>query len=131
MASTKSLSVLLLGATGEVGSRVLLSALASNHISTVYTAGRSSPSIPTTTPGFDKLKPITVDFEKLTSGSIEEVNKFKSSNADVILIALGTTLKSAGSMEKFIHIDREFVLDSAKAARIEGKDQKLVYCSVS
>jgi oxidoreductase len=51
-------------------------------------------------------------------------------NADAVVICLGTTRAAAGGMEQFVKIDREYVLAAAKAGRVPGKEQRLVYCSV-
>lgn len=34
-------------------------------------------------------------------------------------------------MDKFVRIDRDYVLAAAKAARVQGKHQSFAYCSVS
>ncbi|ORY88711.1 hypothetical protein BCR35DRAFT_301018 [Leucosporidium creatinivorum] len=36
-----------------------------------------------------------------------------------------------GGMDKFVRIDREFVLEASRWAKVEGKEQTLVYCSSS
>lgn len=46
------------------------------------------------------------------------------------LSSLGTTKANAGSWEKFVKIDREYVIAAAKAARVEGLKQRLLYVSV-
>lgn len=43
---------------------------------------------------------------------------------------LGTTKKNAGSAEAFEKIDREYVINAARAAKAEGTDQRIVYVSV-
>ncbi|QRV91178.1 oxidoreductase HTATIP2 [Ceratobasidium sp. AG-Ba] len=52
---------------------------------------------------------------------------------DVILITLGTTKANAGSAEKFEKIDREYVINAAKAAKSTdpAHQQRLVYLSSS
>ncbi|KAL8278959.1 hypothetical protein RQP46_008628 [Phenoliferia psychrophenolica] len=127
MATTK---VLILGATGETGKHVLLSALANPAYSTVLALGRKAPSVDPSTPGFSKLvSEPTISFDGLVSGDQVEVQKLKDAQADTVLVTLGTTRAAAGSFEKFVKIDREYVLAAAKGARVEGKDQKIVYCS--
>jgi oxidoreductase len=65
-----------------------------------------------------------IDFERLEEAGLKE------GQWDVIFIAMGTTAKSAGSQENFTKIDKEYVVNAAKAAKAD-KDQRLIYVSVS
>lgn len=126
--SAKPITLLFLGATGETGKQALLHALSSPSVGSIHALGRTPPSLPTSTANLDKLTTTTVDFEALLAGDTEQVNRFKAVDADVVLITLGTTRAAAG--DRFEKIDREYVVAGAKAARIEAKEQKVVYVSV-
>ncbi|KAK4693814.1 oxidoreductase, partial [Phenoliferia sp. Uapishka_3] len=122
--------VLLLGSTGAVGSQTILSLLSSSSYSSVHALGRRPPTLPATTPNLSKLTTApNISFEDLLNGDKAEEKKLRDVEADVVLITLGTTRAAAGGMEKFVRIDREYVSAAAKAARVEGKDQRVVYCS--
>jgi len=123
-----SIKVLLLGATGETGKHTLTAALSHPSISSVHAIGRRPPSLPSSTSS-SKLVTTTIDFDLLLTGSQSEITKLKSVEADVVVITLGTTSASAGSFEQFVKVDREYVLAAAKAARVEGKKQRIIYLS--
>ncbi|KAG9028261.1 Protein fmp52, mitochondrial, partial [Tulasnella sp. UAMH 9824] len=118
-------SVLLLGATGATGKYLLRDLLASNQFSRVVEAGRRVT--PTESlqdaAGKEKLTQKTIDFEKL------EESGLKDEKADVIVIVLGTTRAQAGTAEAFEKIDREYVINAAKAAKTDDPKQRLVYVS--
>ncbi|KAH7105782.1 hypothetical protein BKA62DRAFT_687955 [Auriculariales sp. MPI-PUGE-AT-0066] len=119
-------SALVVGATGQVGRYLLTQVLASPAFTSVAEYGRrvtSSNDIPKE--HASKLVQKTVDFEKLNEA------EWKDPKFDAVFIALGTTRADAGSAQAFEKIDREYVLNAAKAARVEGIEQRLVYCSVS
>ncbi|KAG9028260.1 Protein fmp52, mitochondrial [Tulasnella sp. UAMH 9824] len=126
MASTStSESVLLLGATGATGKKVLRDLLASNHFSRVVEAGRRvtpTESLQDAT-GKEKLTQKTIDFEKL------EESGLKDEKVDAIVIVLGTSKAQAGSAEAFEKIDREYVINAAKAAKTGDPKQRVVYLS--
>jgi len=125
-------SAIVLGSTGEVGKHTLLAALASPAFAHVHSFGRSPPkNVNPDTPGHDKLVHTALDFDKVCAGDAAEAAKLGAVGAAAVLIALGTTRASAGSAEAFTRIDKEYVLAAAKAARVEGTEQAVVYCSVS
>ncbi|KAG8985276.1 Protein fmp52, mitochondrial [Tulasnella sp. 427] len=118
-------SVLLLGATGATGKHVLRDLLASNHFSRVVEAGRRvtpTESLQDAT-GKEKLTQKVIDFEKL------EESGLKDEKVDAVVVVLGTSKASAGSAEAFEKIDREYVLNAAKAAKVDAGQQRLVYLS--
>lgn len=118
--------LLLLGGSGAVGSQVLAAALSSPQILTVHALGRTPPPATHT-----KLLSGSIDFNALVLDDPAAVRKVRELDVEFVVIALGTTRANAGSMEKFVKIDKEYVIAAAKAARVEGKKQRLVYCSVS
>lgn len=125
-AAKSGLSALLFGATGATGKHLLRELLSSDVFSRVGEYGRSvtqQAKLPET--GKSKLKQQTIDFENL------DVPKFKQGNWDVVFITLGTTRAKAGSAEAFEKIDREYVLNVARAAKSDdsNRKQRLVYLS--
>ena len=99
---------LVAGATGLVGQAVLAGLLTDKHYTAVHAVGRRPLAL--THP---KLTSHAVDFSSLTSlAGIEHV--------DDVFIALGTTLKVAGSKAAFRAIDFDAVLAVARAARQAG-----------
>ncbi|KAM0750498.1 hypothetical protein T439DRAFT_326460 [Meredithblackwellia eburnea MCA 4105] len=131
MASTTTTrTLLLLGSTGETGSQALLSALKNPAIAKVHALGRTPPSVPHDTPGFDKLVTTpTISFDGLLADDQQEKLKLKDVDADLVVITLGTTRAKAGSFKAFEKIDKDYVLAAAEAARIDSKHQVLTYCS--
>ncbi|KAG8918134.1 Protein fmp52, mitochondrial [Tulasnella sp. 417] len=123
--ATTSESVLLLGATGATGKHLLRDLLASNHFSRVVEAGRRVTPAESLqdVPGKEKLTQKTIDFEKLDESGL------KDEKVDAIVIVLGTSKAQAGSAEAFEKIDREYVLNAAKAAKTGDNKQRVVYLS--
>ncbi|KAI0297452.1 hypothetical protein B0F90DRAFT_1739447 [Multifurca ochricompacta] len=120
-------SALILGATGQTGLHLLRELIASPTFTRVCEAGRrvtpkeDLPDLGEN--GNDKFEQKVIDFERLEEAELKE------GNWDVVFITLGTTLKLAGSQENFTKIDKEYVVNAAKAAKVD-KDQRLVYLSV-
>jgi uncharacterized protein YbjT (DUF2867 family) len=96
---------LVAGATGLVGREILAALLADKRYRAVHVLGRRAP--PSTHP---KLQIHTVDFAHL-----DQLPK-----VDEVYIALGTTIKVAGSQQAFRAIDFDAVVAVAKAAREAG-----------
>ena len=99
--------LLLLGATGLVGSHVLNMALADPRLSAV-TAPTRRPL-----PARPGLSAPVIDFDNLPQDpSIWAV--------DAVICALGTTLKTAGSRERFRQVDHDYPLEIARLAKAHG-----------
>ena len=96
---------LVAGATGLVGREVLAALLAGSAYAAVHALGRSAPAIQ-----HAKLKSHNVDFAQLPPLPA----------VDDVYIALGTTIKVAGSQTAFRAIDFDAVLAVAHAARKAG-----------
>ena len=96
------------GATGLVGREVLAVLLADKNYSKVVCVGR--PSLPLQHP---KLVQHTVDFKAVAPFTA-------LSHVDDVFIALGTTIKVAGSQAAFRAVDFEAVVAVARAARAQG-----------
>jgi len=115
-----STSALLIGATGLIGKLLLPSLLASPHVKRVGEFGRR---VTTPAPGGDKLVQRIINFDKIADAGLKE------EVWDVVYITLGTTKAIAGSKEAFTKIDKEYVVDAAREARVTGRKQRLVYLS--
>lgn len=101
------MKLLILGATGLVGSHVLELALADSRIDAVVAPVRK-PLAP-----HPKLKAPVVNFEQLPI----EAGIW---NVDAVICALGTTIKTAGSQEAFLRVDRDYPLLIAELAKSYG-----------
>lgn len=97
--------IIIAGATGLVGKEILGKLLADDTVSEVHSLGRRAP--PLTHP---KLQAHVVDFAKLPPLPA----------ADEVYLALGTTIKVAGSQQAFRAVDYDANLAVAKAALVAG-----------
>ncbi|QEE47570.1 NAD-dependent dehydratase [Rhizobium sp. WL3] len=101
------MQLLLLGATGLVGSHVLDLALADPRVGGVTASTRRPlPSRP-------GLSAPTLDFDQLPQDP-------SIWTADAVICALGTTLKSAGSRERFYRVDHDYSVEIARLAKAHG-----------
>jgi uncharacterized protein YbjT (DUF2867 family) len=113
-------AVLLLGATGLVGGECLKLCLREPTITRVVVlARRTLPS----TLGSAKLARHVVDLERLD----EVADKFA---VDSIVCALGTTIKQAGSKERFRAVDHDIPMAAAKIGRAQGARQIVLVSSL-
>lgn len=113
-----SKSALMFGATGMIGKELLKAIVTNQAYRSLTSFGRRE--IKATHP---KLKHYVVDFNHL-----ENYKHLLKGND--LYIALGTTMKSAGSKEAFRQVDFEFVFQIAKFASLNGVDQVIVISSV-
>ncbi|KAJ7614653.1 hypothetical protein DFH06DRAFT_1240563 [Mycena polygramma] len=116
-------TALILGATGQVGGHLLKELLANPDITRVGEFGRRTTALESLTTGKDKLEQKVLDFEKPDEAGLAE------GNWDLVFIALGTSAKAAGSPEAFERIDREYVINAARAAQSASHPQRVVYVS--
>lgn len=101
-------AALLAGATGLVGRALLPMLLAGKHYRSVdVLLRRTPPEIKASA----KLKIHQVDFARLPAAF---------PTVDDVFIALGTTIKIAGSEAAFRQVDFDFVVNIARAARATG-----------
>lgn len=100
-------TVLILGATGQVGQALLQLALQHPEISRVVAPTRRA------LPAHAKLDNPLVDFEQLP----EEATWWK---ADLTVCALGTTLRQTKSKAGFYRVDHDYVLAAATLAQRAG-----------
>ncbi len=94
----------LAGATGLVGRETLLQLLEEHAVTSVVAVVRRPSGIK-----HPKLEERSVDFEDLEAS-------LGSGEADIAICCLGTTIKQAGSQEKFRRVDHDYVLAFARAA---------------
>jgi uncharacterized protein YbjT (DUF2867 family) len=107
-------SVLLCGATGLVGAeclRLLVSEPAVERI--VVLTRRPLPSVPGETAAVGKVEQRVIDFDRLA----EEASAMK---VEQVICALGTTMRKAGSKERFRTVDLDYPLQIARLARGQG-----------
>lgn len=102
------MKLLLLGATGLVGSKTLKLALASELVSTVI-----APTRKPLAPGDRLVNPVGLDLEDL-------IPTLMSYKPDAVVCALGTTQAIAGSKEAFRYVDYELPLAFGRAAHTAG-----------
>jgi uncharacterized protein YbjT (DUF2867 family) len=111
-------TALLAGATGLVGRALLSLLLASPRYRGVHVLLRHRPP---DIGASDKLQIRQVDFARLP----EPFPK-----VDDVFIALGTTLKIAGSQAAFRQVDFDFVVNVARAARAAGATRLAVVSAI-
>jgi uncharacterized protein YbjT (DUF2867 family) len=97
---------LLAGATGLVGSALLPLLCESPRYSEVHVLLRRSVDLPP----HEKARPHVIDFAQLPALPA----------VDDVYVALGTTIKVAGSQEAFRRVDLEYVVSTARAGRAAG-----------
>lgn len=99
---------LVAGATGLVGREILAALLADEHWHHIHCVGRRAPALQ-----HPRLTSHTVDLRHLPAlPALPAV--------DDAFIALGTTIKAAGSQQAFRALDHDAVLAVAQAARAAG-----------
>jgi len=104
---------LLAGSTGLVGRALLPMLLASPRYAQVHALlRRAVPDLPAS----PKLQVHVVDFQSLPA----------LSKIDDVFIALGTTIKVAGSQEAFRQVDFDAVVNTARAAQAAGASRLAV-----
>jgi uncharacterized protein YbjT (DUF2867 family) len=112
-------TALLAGATGLVGRALLPMLLAGKHYRQVHVLlRRAAPDIE----AYGKLKAHRVDFARLPAAF---------PTVDDVFVALGTTIKVAGSEAAFRQVDLEFVLNTARAARAAGATRLAVVSALA
>lgn len=97
--------VALAGATGLVGRAILEGLLADASVAAVHALGRRAPAV-----AHPKLTPHVFDFESLPA----------LPSLDEVYLALGTTIKAAGSQTAFRAVDFDANLSVARAAFAAG-----------
>lgn len=101
------MKLLLVGATGLVGSHVLRLALADDRIDSVVAPSRRELFM------HAKLQSPVVDFDRLPDDA-------PWWQADALICTLGTTMAKAGSKEAFQRVDHDYPLQAGRLARQHG-----------
>ena len=109
--NAKPCIALLAGATGLVGQAVLVLLLADARYTTIHVIGRRAPE---------------VQHPKLVVHISATLTDWVSPAVDDVFIALGTTIKVAGSKAAFKAIDGDAVVAIAKAAKAAGASRLAV-----
>ncbi|WP_419795259.1 NAD(P)H-binding protein [Pseudomonas palleroniana] len=107
MNEPNTLALLLVGASGLVGSHVLALALSDSRIGVVYAPTRKALA------SHPKLIATPIDFDHLD----EQAGIWQ---VDAVICTLGTTLKTAGSKAAFERVDHTYPLAVARLARDHG-----------
>jgi uncharacterized protein YbjT (DUF2867 family) len=115
-------SVTLFGASGLVGSRCLRRLVETPSLERIVVAGRR-PLETDQRPGDGRLVERVIDFDRLAAFA-------DSVRSDAVICALGTTIKKAGSKERFRRIDLEYPFAIARLALQEGARHFLLVSSL-
>jgi uncharacterized protein YbjT (DUF2867 family) len=107
MTNTSS-SVLILGATGLVGAECVRQFAESSRFDRVIALARRPLAIPST-----RVESHVIDFERLDDAA----RHFRVSH---VVCALGTTIKKAGTQERFRRVDYDYALAAARLGVREG-----------
>jgi uncharacterized protein YbjT (DUF2867 family) len=100
-----SRTVIVAGASGLVGREILRDLLADDTVAQIHSLGR---------------RELVVQHPKLTQHSVDFARLPALPQAGECYIALGTTIKVAGSQEAFRAIDFDAVVNTARAAKKAG-----------
>lgn len=112
------MNVLLLGATGLTGSHCLQGLLATPEIERVHTLTR---------------RPLTLEHPKLTAAEADFDHLEASAHhfeVDVVVCCLGTTIRQAGSRERFYRVDHDYCLEAARIGKARGAKAFLLMSAI-
>lgn len=107
-------TALIAGASGLIGKELLQKLIASDDYRLIYSLVRRKSGVV-----HEKLRELVIDFEKIGQLKFDEP-------VDTVFCTLGTTMKQAGSREKFKKVDFEYVLELAKSGKQLGASKFLV-----
>lgn len=110
------MNAIVFGATGLVGKELVKALEKRKEINSIILVSRRKSGIPG-----KKLREILYD-------NTEELSKIKIEKADLAFCAVGSTLKKAGSVQKFYEIDHDLCITFAQIAHKSGV-QSFVYVS--
>jgi uncharacterized protein YbjT (DUF2867 family) len=106
---------LIAGATGAIGSALLELLKDSDQYAEIHCIGRREPP----TSG-EKIKAHIVSYDELGQPDLQQP-------IDDVFCAIGTTIKAAGSVERFKRVDRDYVHEVGKLAhRLNAKTCSVV-----
>lgn len=104
-AAAAGATVLVAGASGLVGREILQGLLADESVAAVHTLGR---------------RPLPLQHPRLTQHAVDFAALGPLPRVDEAFVALGTTIKMAGSQPAFRAVDHDAVLAVARALRQAG-----------
>lgn len=110
--------ICLVGATGLVGSALMAEAVGRDDVRLVGVTRREA------------TMPAGARMEMLVGEPIDWPKLIAAAHADVLVCALGTTIKTAGSQEAFRAVDHDLVRFCAEAAREAGIEHMIVVSSI-
>ena len=121
-------TVLLAGATGLVGNAILQRCLADRNVVELIVPTRRPVAI-----RHEKIRNIVMDLVVGETGEptpelLNAISKASEGRIDAYISALGTTIKTAGSREAFISVDRDLVCRFAEIAK-QLKAKQLIFVS--
>lgn len=117
MTTPNTKQALIAGATGLVGSHLLQQLLSDPRYSVIHLVGRRAPQI--TNP---KIVFHPCNFSNIETLPLLDIQE--------VFCALGTTIKKAGTKEKFREVDFDAVVNLARYAALTGCDHFVVVSSV-
>lgn len=115
---TDQYDVLLIGATGMVGSETLRQLLDNPAVRTVRIIVRRETHI-----NHEKLRELVTSFENLH-------NYHAFIQCDVFIHCLGSTMKKAGGRDAFYRIDHDFPLEVARVAKANGCKKMILLSAI-
>lgn len=123
-------TVLLAGATGLVGGAILRRCLSDRNIAEVIVPTRRPVAIK-----HPKIRNIVMDLvlaenAELSADLSHAIASACNGKIDAYISALGSTIKTAGSREAFISVDRDLVCRLAEIARKQNATQVVFVSSV-
>ncbi len=121
-------TVLLAGATGLVGDAIMQQALSDEAIGRLIVVTRRPVHI-----AHPKIRNIVMDLvgsetQDPMPAMAEAIGKASGGKVDAYISALGTTIKTAGSREAFIAVDRDLVCRFAEIAK-QNNAQQIIFVS--
>ncbi|MEP4079045.1 NAD-dependent epimerase/dehydratase family protein [Haloferula sp.] len=102
---TMGRKALIAGATGAIGSVLIELLNRSDQYSEIHCIGRREPPI-----SGEKIKSHIISYDELDQLSLPQP-------IDDVFCAIGTTIKTAGSVERFKKVDRDYVFQVGKLAQ--------------
>lgn len=118
MSAASVVRICLVGATGLIGGALMREAVGRQDVR-IIGVGRREATLP---PG--------ARMEMLVGEPIDWPALIRAARADVLVCALGTTIKDAGSQEQFRAIDHDLVRFCAEAAREAGIAHMVIVSSI-
>jgi len=118
--------IVLLGATGLVGSHLLAQLLSSSDNNDVLVLGRTAPVVTD-----KRITFIQSDLSNKTE-LLQILTEHKEQHSvDILISCLGTTIKAAGSKQAFFRVDHDLILNTAGAARQYGIERMMLVSAIN